>query len=779
MEHEKEKDTKELLKLITECLNEMVLNDDLKSIMHFILIRLIKLTNNKYGFIGEIREDRFGKSFLRQQTVINYNTQNSSGKLNKINENEIDRRGSINIDTDLDIYNYEPLFDLIYSSKKPIISNNVKKDTRRKQKPGDTVIHPELDNFVGFPLIYCDEVISILVLGNYERKYDDKFIELINHIIPLINNIIISYQKKISIIYQKNLFISNMSHEVRTPLNGIVGMGQILMDTKLSEEQLGMVHTINKCSLQLLAFINDLLDFSHISDGKINFEIKEFNLEECLNSAIELFQLEINEKKISLTINYDARLPKKIIHDRQRIQQIIVNIMSNAVKFCDLKGKIMINLKIENIDGGIQDDNGFMLHLIITDDGCGISESDLIKLKKILQNQNEMSFTNNFGLGYGYGNGLGLPISNFLIRKMNGILDVTSKINKGTTISVKIPTKSNYINYQSRNNNNQIIKDNKQNQSQSQNQQVLIISNNLEKRISIVENVIKNGLLPIPVNTIEEGNIYINNMNTKFSLIIMIIDTIDDLIKTFDLENRDYDNKNMNSNNNNSNSNINHNNDIYEGEIKYLLYKLIENSKKNSGSHIVLFYNKNIKYELSVFDMIIDKYDISDNFNLEIKNILTGLQTQSKNQNQTQSQTKYGNIGLGKNYLKILSVEDNFSNQKVINKMLNELGVHSNAITNLFDGVKFVENLEKKNVYDIIFIDLKMPRLNGIEAVKEIQSKNLKEKAFFVAITATVTEDTIKECFKVGMDAFISKPIQISDLSNILEIVLNKNVDCI
>ena len=132
-----------------------------------------------------------------------------------------------------------------------------------------------------------------------------------------------------------------------------------------------------------------------------------------------------------------------------------------------------------------------------------------------------------------------------------------------------------------------------------------------------------------------------------------------------------------------------------------------------------------------------------------------------------------------KNYLRILSVEDNFSNQKVINKMLNELGISSNCITNLFDGIKFVENLEKNNLYDIIFIDLKMPRLNGIEAVKEIQSKKLKKNAFFVAITATVTEDTIKECFKVGMDAFISKPIQISDLLNIIEIVINKNTDCI
>jgi CheY-like chemotaxis protein len=111
--------------------------------------------------------------------------------------------------------------------------------------------------------------------------------------------------------------------------------------------------------------------------------------------------------------------------------------------------------------------------------------------------------------------------------------------------------------------------------------------------------------------------------------------------------------------------------------------------------------------------------------------------------------------------------------------MLTEIGIPNNLITNLFDGVKFVENLEQKHSYDIIFIDLKMPRLNGIEAVKEIQSKNLKRNSFFVALTATVTEDTIKECFKVGMDAFISKPIQVIDLLNVIEIVLSKKIDYI
>jgi signal transduction histidine kinase/ActR/RegA family two-component response regulator len=715
--------TKELLKLVTECLNEIILNDDLKSIMHFIIIRLVKITNNKFGFIGEIITDRFGKSFLRQQTLINYN--NYFGE-----DNDTDNI----IYNDLDSYDYEPLFDLIYSKKEIIISNDVENDIRRNEnKINENKI--KLKKFIGIPLIYRDEVISILVLGNYDGNYDIKYLELIKPFIPLINNIIISYQKKISIIYQKNLFISNMSHEVRTPLNGIVGMGQILIDTELKDEQKKMVHIINKCSLQLLSFINDLLDFSHISDGKINFEIKEFNIDDCLKSAIELFQLEINEKKITLNIIYDDKLPKKIIHDRQRIQQIMVNLISNAVKFCDIDGKIDIYLKLEkNIS-----DNEIIFHFSIIDNGCGILQIDLDKMKKNLINQNEMSFTNNFGLGYGYGNGLGLPISKFLITKMNGFFDIISDINTGTSISVKIPVK--YNNENTKINNNQ----------------VLIISNNLEKRINVVENVIKNGLLPIPVNTIDEGNIYINNENTNFSIIILLIDTLEDLNKTLEI----------NEKNKKGLTDVN-----IIGEQKYIIYKLINNCKKNNiNSELFLFYNKKINYDLSVFDMIYNKFDIDLFYNKQIKKILTNKNLYNNHHNNIP--IKKFNINLDS--LKILSVEDNFSNQKVITTMLNEIGISSNLITNLFDGIKFIENLEKDNIYDIVFIDLKMPRLNGIEAVKEIQLKNLKKKSFYVAITATVTEDTIKECFKVGMDAFIPKPIQINDLINIISIIIKKN----
>jgi signal transduction histidine kinase len=133
---------------------------------------------------------------------------------------------------------------LVYSEKKIIISNDVISDPRNKSKKNSFI-----KNLIGIPLIYKNEIISILVLANYDGEYDNKYIEYIKPFIPLINNIIINYKNRISLNYQKDLFLSHMSHEIRTPLNGIIGMGQFLMDTKLSEEQMKMVHIINKCSL--------------------------------------------------------------------------------------------------------------------------------------------------------------------------------------------------------------------------------------------------------------------------------------------------------------------------------------------------------------------------------------------------------------------------------------------------------------------------------------------------------------------------------------------------
>lgn len=749
-----EKYTKDLLNTVTECMNEIVINDDIQSIMHFILKKLMRITLNKYGLVGEIIKDRFGRCVLRPQMIIS-DERLSDGeiKIEDDNGNEFYKSFSQESNDDNvsinDIYDYEKLFDLIYKEKKTIISNDILNDPRRSKSSKQQHFY-FLKNFIGIPLFYHDEIISIIILGNYVSKYTKKYIEYITPFIPLMTNIIVSYKKKISMIYQKNIFLANMSHEVRTPLNGIIGMGKILVDTELTDEQKKMVRIINKCSLQLLNFINDLLDFSHISDGKINFDIKEFDLNECVNCAFELFQLEIEEKNITVNISFDEKIPLKILHDRQRIQQILVNLISNSVKFSPNNGNIDIEISSEKFIN----DNELILKIIIKDYGYGIPEYELDKIRKKLNQQETSGVNNNFGLNFGSGNGLGLSITNFLINKMNGLFNIESIEKKGTVITINIPTKYHNPVYITNGQQNHLEEElNKTIQTKNTSKQVLIIANSLDKRLSLVEKIINMGLLPIPVNTIQEGYMYINNANTKFGLIMLVIDSIESLQKTFeiDIKFKKY-----------------YNTEDILGEQKYQVYTLINTcNNKHPGSEIVLFINQDIKSKTSLFDNFKHKMDISIldpklniNLNLKISNIINKPQSIFQNQNKCMSN------------LKILSVEDNYSNQKVLMKMLMETGIKNENITSLFDGISFVEELENRQSkpnYDIVFIDLKMPRLNGIDAVKEIKSKKLKGNMIFVAVTASVTEDTIKECFKVGMDAFIAKPIQMPDLINILQ----------
>lgn len=761
-----DKYAKELLNVITDCMNEIVVNNNNnnpKKLMEFILKKLIKITNNKFGFIGEILTNRQGNSFLKYQTIIKF-----SLSLNQYLE--IDN----NLTEINEEYNFNPLYNLIYNEKKIIISNDVENDIKKLTKNSNekNEKNNEIKNLIGIPLFNKNEIISILVVGNYDGIYDKSYLEFIKPFIPLITNIIIDYKNKISLNYQRDIFLSHMSHEIRTPLNGIIGMGQFLIDTKLNQEQTRMIHIINKCSLQLLSFVNDLLDFSHITDGKINLEMKEFDLEECLKSSIELFQLEIDEKKILIKIDYDKKLSTKIIHDRQRIQQILVNLISNSIKFSNTNLNINQNTKNKNksfikislkLDKFISD-NEIIFKLQIEDNGFGINQQDLEKINQKLKEDEEQQSSNNYSINYSIG--LGLPITKFLINKMKGNMKIESVEKKGTIISILIPStiiSNSYSSFNSSFNSSKNIKN-----QLNENKQVLIISHNLEKRIALVSSVINMGLLPIPVNTIEEGNIYLTNMNTKFNLVILLINSNEDIINTLGTSDM--------------------------GNQRYQIYKLIKNCQNKNNNTEILLFTENLKENITtdIFNFIEHKFNINFNLNnieLNINNILlktfNNINSNTNNNSNTNSNSNFKEKikNFKEKYdlsdLKILSVEDNYSNQTVLNKMLTELGVLSNNITCVFDGINFIENLEnlenknESNTYDIVFIDLKMPRLNGIEATKEILQKNLKKNMFFVAITATVTEDTIKECFKIGMDAFIPKPIDITDLLKILKVIVN------
>ena len=512
----------------------------------------------------------------------------------------------------------------------------------------------------------------------------------------------------------KTEFLANMSHEMRTPMNAILGFSEFLAETQMDAQQADYVNIIRSSGDALLALINDILDFSKVEAGKLELETKTFYVRDLIESSIDLVALGAHKKGLEIGYTVDASIPCSIDGDEARIRQVLLNFLSNAIKFTD-SGRVSVHV------GGASDTagcgSGFDLKVSVRDTGMGIAKEKQALLFQSFQ-QLQASINRKFG-----GTGLGLAISKQLIELMGGTVALESELGQGATFSFRLP----------------------------------VVPGSLPSREFELAQAFQPKGAPLRLLLVYPdayvGDV-IRNYCASWQVEVLTVASLASVDRHFIAE-QSIDALLLAAEGWGStpSPSLERLQQSLDAPLPFLWITSMRGDEPQAVSQV-----QGPTLQMPIKPALL------------YKSLAALLGTDPRPVDQPDHQGESTQVAVASKHLHVLVADDNSVNRKLAAIMLTKCGYTSEFAESGLEAIEKFFAPDKH--FDVILMDMQMPEVDGLEATREIRRRwtgDAQDRPVIIALTANTMDRDRKLSFAAGMDDYLSKPVKAKTLLSVIE----------